>query len=177
MQNRASRVFYKSPPLQKGEPGLSCHYCCETGHWKVACPVLKNKQRRVQVQAQARLTVFGSSLPISSAVRITDVSCKDDLAADSLMSYLPFITDGHVSLPGGDDVPVRILRNMVAVDSCILQSVLPFSEMSYMGEYVLIRGFGMTTVSVPYIQLDLVQEEVVLGIRPALPVDGSCDLG
>lgn len=46
-----------------------------------------------------------------------------------------------------------------------------------MGVSVLIRGMGLNTLSVPLhrvnIKSDLVQEEVVLGVRPALPVEGE----
>lgn len=106
----AYRVFSKTPPLRKRGPDLSCHYCCETGHWEVDCPVLKNKQKQA---------VLASSLTVRPEVRIAAMPCNDDLAADCLLSYLPFVTSDRVLLPGGDDVPGRILRDTGAADSFI----------------------------------------------------------
>lgn len=62
------------------------------------------------------------------------------------------------------------------MDSFILTSVLPFSSQSHTGENVLIRGIWMNVLSVPLhvvnLQSDLIQGKDVLGVRPALPVEG-----
>ncbi|XP_039542155.1 uncharacterized protein LOC120489424 isoform X2 [Pimephales promelas] len=85
--------------------------------------------------------------------------------------------EGRVSLVGEkEEIPVKILRDTGAMDSFILESVLPFSSQSHTGESVLIRGIGLNTLSVPLhkvrLQSDLIQGEVVMGVRPALPVEG-----
>ncbi len=45
-----------------------------------------------------------------------------------------------------------------------------------MGNWVLIRGIGLQTLSVPlhnvFLQSDLVNGSVVMGVRPSLPVEG-----
>lgn len=65
-------------------------------------------------------------------------------------------------------VPIKILRDTGAMDSFILESVLPFSSHSYIGENVLILGIGLNTLSVPLhkvkIQSDLVQGQVLVGV-------------
>ncbi len=96
---------------------------------------------------------------------------------DFFPSYTPFVTEGLVTLVGDEEEdPIKILRDTGAIDSFILESILPFSPQSYIGENVLIRGIGLNTLSVPLhkvkIQSDLVQGQVLVGIRPALPMDG-----
>lgn len=91
-----------------------------------------------------------------------------------MLSYSPFVTEGHVSLPGCDDwVPIKSLHNTGVMDSLILESVL--SQLSYTGDCMLIQGIRLNTLSVPLhkvnLNSDLVQSEVVLGVYPALPVD------
>lgn len=65
-----------------------------------------------------------------------------------------------------------------AVDSFILQSMLSFLEQSCTGD-VLICGIGLNTVPLhkANTESDFVQGEVILGVRPALPVDGVYILG
>ena len=91
--------------------------------------------------------------------------------------YLPFITDGFVSLVGGGvQVPVKILRDTGASETFVLQSVFPFSPVSDTGTRILVCGIGLNTFAVPLhrlvLQWDLVQGEVVVGVRPSLPVEG-----
>ena len=54
------------------------------------------------------------------------------------------------------------------------ETALPFSVNSSIGKSVLIRGIGMHTMSVPLHKIrlnsDLVQGEVVVAVRPVLPV-------
>lgn len=76
-----------------------------------------------------------------------------------------------------EEVPVRILWGTGAMDSFILESVLPFSSQSHAGgESVFIQGIRLNTLSVPLhmvrLQSDLIQGEVVVGVGPALPDEG-----
>lgn len=89
----------------------------------------------------------------------------------------PFITYGHVSMIGTEiKIPVTILRDTGASESFILQDVLPFSFLSDTGTSVLVRGIGLDVMSVPLhrvmLSSELVSGEVVIGVRPSLPVDG-----
>ncbi|CAN9508185.1 unnamed protein product [Ophioblennius macclurei] len=63
--------------------------------------------------------------------------------------YAAFVSDGYVSLVGSDRrVPVRILRDSGALDSLIVDSVLPFSPETDTGSSVDVRGMGLTVFSV-----------------------------
>ncbi|XP_055773354.1 uncharacterized protein LOC129851112 [Salvelinus fontinalis] len=85
--------------------------------------------------------------------------------------------EGFVSILGSKElVPVKILRDTGASESFVLESVLPFSAETDSGKSVLIRGIGLNTLSVPLhkMMLDcgLVKGEVVVGVRPSLPIEG-----
>lgn len=99
--------------------------------------------------------------------------------SDSNVEFLPFVSDGFVSLPQGEKIPVKILRDTSV--SFILGSVLPFSSETFTGDSLLIRGIGMTKMSVPLHKVvlysHLVQGEVELGVRSALPHRISVVLG
>lgn len=75
-----------------------------------------------------------------------------------------------------NEVPVKILRDTGSMDSFILESVLPFSSKSHTGESVLIKGIGLNILSVPLhkvrLQSELNQGDFVVGVRPALPIEG-----
>ncbi|KAL2076889.1 hypothetical protein ACEWY4_027519 [Coilia grayii] len=93
-------------------------------------------------------------------------------------SFAPFIMDGSVALPEvpGERVHIKILRDTGASQSFLLRSVLPFSDKTNTGDSVLVRGFEMGYVNVPLhkvcLSCSLVTGEVVVGVRPSLPVDG-----
>lgn len=62
------------------------------------------------------------------------------MSKPDLSSYLPFISDGHVSLVESDEkVPVVILRDTGAFDSFVLESALPFSEETDTGAFIPVR--------------------------------------
>ena len=68
-------------------------------------------------------------------------------------------------------MPVKILRDTGAFDSYIVSSVLPFSQETDTGDYVLMRGMDLTVLPVPLHKLvlncGLVQGEVAMGVHPA----------
>ena len=69
---------------------------------------------------------------------------------DLRSGYEPFLSDGFVSLPGGQHLtPVRILRDTGASLSLLLHGVLPLSGESKIGTSVLVRGFEMGSIIVP----------------------------
>lgn len=64
--------------------------------------------------------------------------------------YHPFVSRGFVSMVGSDKkVPVTILRHSVALDSFILESVLPFSSDGDTGGCTNIQGMGLNVLTVP----------------------------
>ena len=71
---------------------------------------------------------------------------------------------------------MKILRDTGASESFILESILPFSSSSRSGRSLLVRGIDLSTFEVPLHRVvlysELVEGEVELGVRPALPVDG-----
>ena len=81
-----------------------------------------------------------------------------------------------VSLKGSDElIHVKILCDTGASESFILESVLLFSSTSSAGRSLLVCGIDLNTFEVPLHRImlhpELVEGEVEMGIRPALPVD------
>jgi len=94
-----------------------------------------------------------------------------------LKSYLPFITEGFVSLKGSkEQVRIKILRDTGAFDSFIVAATLPFSNDTFVGSSIPVVGMGLNVLNVPQhkmmLHCNLFQGEVSVGVRPALPVDG-----
>ncbi len=92
-------------------------------------------------------------------------------------TFSPFVTDGFVRLVNStEDVPVKILRNTGSSETFVLESILSFSNDSYIGNYVLIRGIGLNVISVPLHKIvlhsDLIHGEVEVAVRSCLPVEG-----
>ena len=71
---------------------------------------------------------------------------SDSTVGDAIdPGYTAFVSDGYVSLIGSDGkVPVKILRDLGALDSFIVGSVLPFSPDSAVGSSVEVQGMGLT---------------------------------
>lgn len=69
----------------------------------------------------------------------------DSLTDDIDPGYAAFVSDGFASLVGSETrMPVKILRDSGALDSFILDSVLPFSSETETGFSVDVRGMGLT---------------------------------
>lgn len=64
----------------------------------------------------------------------------------------------------------------MAFDSYIVGSVLPLSENTAIGECILSCGMGLTVLPIPLhksvLDCELVEDEVAVGVRPALPIAG-----
>ncbi len=88
----------------------------------------------------------------------------------------PFLLSGTVSLSDTEHQPVVILRDTGSAQSFVLKELLPFSQSSYTGTDVLIRGIEMGCDSVPlhkvHLKSDLVNGLVHLGVREQLPFEG-----
>lgn len=156
----------------------TCRYCLEVGHWKNECPLLKNKQIRGKNKNTAPV-LLTNCFPQTPAVCSTDDSVIKGNCSEikGNTGYAPFISQGCVSLlEEHESVPVRVLRDTGSSESFILESILPFSSSSYVGKNVLIRGIALQTLSVPLhkfsLQSQLVNGEVIMGVRPSLPVEG-----
>lgn len=165
-------------PSSKGELSGVCNYCQAKGHWKNECPVLKTKAQYSTLNKKTKNAALGAN----SVALVTSVSSSSDLTEEGhgeIMDsgFSPFVTEGYVSLVGSKEGrQVKIFRDTGATESFISENVLPFSSDSYAGTNVLIKGIGLNVVSVPLHKVmmvsDLVQGEVILGVRPCLPVAG-----
>ncbi|KAL2076972.1 hypothetical protein ACEWY4_027431 [Coilia grayii] len=148
-----------SPPL--GVP--TCAYCQKRGHVLAECYLRKRRNKTPHHPASSNACV--STMPLLQN------------ADGGGHTFAPFILDGCVSLPGQPSVrvPIKILRDTGASQSFILQDVLPFSDESFTGNSVLVRGFEMGFVNVPLHTIslfsDLVAGDVTVGVRPSLPVE------
>ncbi|KAI2644621.1 Retrovirus-related Pol polyprotein [Labeo rohita] len=91
-------------------------------------------------------------------------------------SMQPFLLSGSVSLSDTDHQPIVILRDTGSAQSFILKELLPFSQSSYTGTDVLIRGIEIGCDSVPlhqvHLKSDLVNGLVHLGVCEQLTFDG-----
>ena len=65
-----------------------------------------------------------------------------DKESDYMENYMPFISEGVVSLVGDESSlqKVKILKDTGATQSLMLDSVLPLTENSFTGANVLISG-------------------------------------
>ena len=149
-----------------------CNYCHKRGHWRRDCYAFKSRTKQAGASVNPKPAMFVA--PVSE---LASGELKPQVSSPELESYLPFITEGFVSLVGSEEkVHVKILRDTGAFDSFILASTLPFSDDTYMGSFIPVLGMGLKILRVPLHKMmlfsDLFQGEVAVGVRPALPVAG-----
>ena len=152
---------------------------CVWGHWKAECPVKSSAKSGFGSVHSKPVTLAASVRKIGSPCVISSYEKIESGANCSLerSRFSAFVSDGYVSLVrSGIKVPVKILRDTGAFDSFIVSSALSFSQGSDMGDYILMRGMGLTVLPVPLHKLELdcglVKGEVTMGVRPALPIRG-----
>lgn len=152
-----------------------CNYCKGRGHWKVDCP--KANAKRGNSGGQANSAACAVSVePVPVVFPFQQVELGEPCRLEK-PDFSAFVSDSCVSLVGSNiTVPIKILRDTAAHDSYILSSVLPFSDESDTGDFVLMRGMGLNVVPVPLhsviLDCGLVQGKVSMGVRPALPIEG-----
>lgn len=155
------------PPASKAD--VICFYCKKVGHKMSDCLALLRKKAN---------NPKPSGLITSSGTRPLSVVAAKGSPDGGDADYIPFITNGFVSLSGQSpvSVPVRILRDTGAAQSFLLSEVLLLSGSTATGNQVVVRGFEMTPMLVPLHQVHLVSElitaDVVVGVRPSLPIPG-----
>ncbi|XP_013856451.1 uncharacterized protein LOC106512364 [Austrofundulus limnaeus] len=188
----------RSDPTFRSKAESICNYCRQKGHWKNECPLntrVKSDRARHDSRKPVALASVSRLHPVESMLSTKVESTKLIVSAaeadlkslpeindtvsqmDVEQEYAPFISHGFVSMSDSlKKVDVKILRDTGASESFILESVLPFSSSSGTGRSVLIRGIGLETFSVPlhkiYLESELVQGEVIMAVRPSLPVEG-----
>lgn len=156
------------------ESNKVCNYCHKRGHWRRDCYALKSRLKHTESSFTPKPAMFVA--PVLEDLT-AGTEAGPQVAGVGLKSFKPFISDGVVSLVGSDKkVRVKILRDTAAFDSFILTSVLPFSDETYTGSFIPVLGMGLKVLRVPQhkmmLSCDLFQGEVVVGVRPALPLDG-----
>lgn len=177
MDDVSRNVFFKSPQVEgktsrefsdRNRP----HYYYKKGNFRVEGQTPKNKGK------QSNAKFAAAAAPVLSGISgqpLLDALEKNSGANDE--SYSSFITTGYVAETAeGDKIPVRILCDTGAQDSFIQASVLPFGEETFTGDLVLLKDMGLSVTSAPlhkiFLWSDLVEGQVCVGVRPALPVDG-----
>lgn len=176
----------------KQSNNLVCNYCKKPNHVISECWKLKNKTEGQGGSKPTGLCVLSlkPSIEVNAASftdnKVNSPSFNDNQvkptcnsSQDSMEIFEPFIHSGFVSLSSdlSNPTPIRILRDTGASQSLLLADVLPFSEMSFSGTNVLIRGIDSSNFSsVPlhniYLSSDFISGPVTLGIRPSLPFEG-----
>ncbi len=157
--------FREKAGMQKSKELRDCFYCHKPGHLIADCLVLMRKQQSKNPK----------SVALMKTVLPSELSCCTDVCD---INYKPFVMPGFVSLSGKEEDrrEICILRDTGAMQSIMLSDVLPFSDESYCGSNVLIRGIERQVVSVPLhnVQLccSLLSGVVRVGIRNSLPVKG-----
>lgn len=147
-----------------------CNYCHAFGHWKNECPSLKAKDiAKTKSKSLAKY--------VALAVTASEVNNVQKSCSSCVSTFSPFVTDGSVRLLNStEDVPDKILCDTGLSETFVLESILSFSNDSYTGNNVLIRGIGSNVLSVPLHKIvlhsNLIQGEVEVAVRSCLPVEG-----
>ena len=116
--------------------------------------------------------------PLSDVKSCTEDKISPDKESDYMENYKLFISECVVSLVGDENSSqkVKILRDTGATQSLMLDSVLPLTENSFTCANVLISGVEMGVLEVPLheenIKSSLINGNIVIGMRPSLPVKG-----
>ena len=163
-----------------------CNYCKRRGHLKSECFYLTGKQlSRPDVQQPSPSGHIASIQFVSDSLSTVLMPCETVTASSNrdriLEMFEPFIQNGFVSL--SDDFseakPIRILRDTGSAQSILLESTLPFSDSTYSGAKVLLKGVDTIPGSYPsaslhqvYLSSSHVNGQVTVGIQSSLPVDG-----
>lgn len=148
--------------------GRVCFYCKKPGHTVNQCFVLNKK------------TKTPKAVNLVQTRRLPDVQSPPNPTPeteDGLGVYAPFLMNGFVSLSEQSPmVPVTILRDSGALQSVLLEGVLPLSDETSVYSSALIRGIGISYIGVPLhtilLESGLVKGGVVVGVRSELPVRG-----
>ena len=197
--NGSHSTLRSKPPISRFKPPLPkrpfnsvvCNYCKKEGHLLSDCLKLKRKQQGQNESKPTGLIASSRSIPqfcenvhhpLNGTEFPRDSSYGVEVSSPSkpiMETFEPFIHDGFVSLTSdlSTATEVKILRDTGASQSLLLADILPFTEESYAGANVLIKGVDSSDYSpVPlynvYLSSNLVSGPVTLGIRPSLPFEG-----
>ncbi len=153
----------------KGREERQCFYCHKSGHVIADCFTLKRKQQ------------------INPPKNVAFVRTVDEIEKENHdeidVGYQPFLMEGLLSADAQstDQVKVTMLHDTGAMQTMVAEDAFSFSEQTFCGSYVLVRGIGMQTVRVPLHQIHLQSElytgMIKVGVWEHLPVWGKIILG
>ena len=131
-----------------------CSYCKREGHLLSDCFKLKRRQ------GQKDLKPLGF---VTSQLSVSEVSTNK---VKEMKIFEPFISNGLVSFSADitNKVPIRIHRDTGSSKSLLVHDILPFTENTYSGTTVLIKGVDSSTYS-------SVPLPVIVGLREKLPFE------
>ena len=152
-------------------PGPIYSYCKRKGHVLSECWALEKKKANNPV-----MTFSKEKQPLLQAKQQCQLEGRV-MPEVLLEEEHPFVSEGCASLTKEDtQVSVKILRDTGALQSLMLQNVLPLSNKTLMDANVLIQGVELNTITIPLHKVcthsDLITGPVVVGIRPTLPLKG-----
>ncbi len=113
-----------------------CFYCHKTGHVIADCLALKRKQQ---------------TNPPKSVGFVKTVDMIENENHDKIdVGYQPFLMEGLISADAQSTNQVKsMLRDTGAMQTIMAKDAFLFSDETFCGSYVLVRGIGMETVRVP----------------------------
>ena len=151
---------YNRHPSVGKTPPIKCLGCGEFGHGKYQC---KNKPK------SAGLAVSRSKQ--RQCLENIGLKQREKPARD----FEPFITGGKIKLEGGPEKKIVVLRDTGANLSLVLKKTLEWSEESYSGEEVTVRGLA-SGVSIPlhyvWLKTGFAVGKVKVGVSEELPIEG-----
>ena len=126
------------------------------------------------------LSVIQTNSRICNSVENLSASSQNEKTSGTHMdTFVPFISDGYISLIGesSSPTPIKILRDTGASQSLVLANALPFSEKSSSFSSVLIKGVGCpnwTSLPLHNVLLcsDLVKGPIKIAVSSSLPFKG-----
>uniref|UniRef100_A0A3B3HSJ7 Gypsy retrotransposon integrase-like protein 1 n=1 Tax=Oryzias latipes TaxID=8090 RepID=A0A3B3HSJ7_ORYLA len=161
-----TRLSHSDKPKPPLSPPRSCFYCHKRGHLIADCYALKKSTSSSQPKGMGLMQATCSDLPRQ----------QEGINMDPC--FKPFVSTGVVSLTDDTAVqcPVKILRDTGGSQSIVRDGVLPLTEASSCGSFVMIQGIGANLVSAPlhtiYLKSSLVTGMVKVAVLSALPIDG-----
>ena len=184
VQQQTPSNTQQNTPVKPFNP-VVCSYCKKPSQLLSDCWKIKRKesgQNKSKPISFVRSKFVNNVPDTFSDVRSMSDSSKVcvESPSDPIMEiFEPFVHDGFVSLESdlNNATPVKILRDTGCSQSLLLADTLPFSDKSYSGTNVLIKGvdslrYSSVLLHNVYLSSNLVSGPVVLGIKPSLPFEG-----
>ena len=150
---------------------VQCSYCKKPGHVLSQCVKLKNKNEFTNPKHPVGL-ISDKNISVPEEQEILPCSNK------IMDNYKPYLSQGSVSIDDNltNSSPITILRDTGASQTLLLEGVLPLSDKTFTGKYVLLQVVQLGTFNVPlhrvYLQSKFISGMVTLGVCPTLPVSG-----